>query len=56
MRHFAQLASAAQLPEPPLGADGLPLIEIDPRHAESHEELRARGAAPRVLNDGHHYA
>jgi UDP-N-acetylglucosamine/UDP-N-acetylgalactosamine diphosphorylase len=54
-RHFAELAAAAGHREPPLGADGLPRIEIDPRHAETPEELRARAAHPESVAGGHHY-
>jgi len=53
--HFAELAEAAGHAVPPLGTDGVPRIEIDPRHAETPEELRARAARPVVVADGHHY-
>jgi len=56
VRHFAALAAEAGRPAPPLGADGLPRIEIDPRCAESADELRARAAAPAEHADGHLYA
>ena len=56
VRHFAALAADAGHPEPPLGADGLPRIEIDPRCAETVAELRGRSAVPREHADGHLYA
>lgn len=54
--HFVELAEAAGKPAPPRDADGQPLIEIDPRAAESADELRRRAAPPRALAGGHHYA
>ncbi len=56
VRHFAALAAEAGHPEPPLGADGLPRIEIDPRCAETVAELRGQSAVPREHADGHLYA
>ena len=55
IEHFTDIAAGAGAPSPPTDASGAASIEIDPRYAESSDELRSRDQAPSEHAGGHLY-